>query len=82
MYLQLVLMVAVCVREVAELLGHAEAVVHEFWRHKVLSGLDTAVEVTNLRQRAHTLNNCFCLTTSQHHILSRPHTLHINYKCY
>ena len=54
MYLQLVLVVAVCVREVAELLGHAEAVVHEFWRHKVLGGLDTAVEVTDLRQTAHT----------------------------
>ena len=47
-YLQFVLMVGVCVRQLAELLGEPEAVVEVLWWHKIFCHLHATVQVAHL----------------------------------
>lgn len=49
-YLEFVLVIAVSVRQMAELLSHLEAVVHVLRRNKVFGHLDAAVQIPHLRK--------------------------------
>jgi hypothetical protein len=54
-HLQFILMIGVSVGELAKFLCQAEAVVDVFWRHKVLSNLDAAVQISHLHTQYKTM---------------------------